>query len=63
MAAVMLSIEAISIKAEWDAEVCVWVATSHDVPGLVTEADTMEALSTKLQVLVPELLEANATRQ
>lgn len=47
------------IRAEWDDEACVWVATSDDVPGLVTEAETLESLSTKLQSLVPELLDAN----
>jgi len=47
------------IRAEWDAEAGVWVATSDDVPGLATEAETLEALSTKLDSLVPELLDAN----
>jgi len=47
------------IRAEWDEEAHVWVATSDDVPGLVTEAATMEALSEKLAVMVPELLTAN----
>lgn len=47
------------IGAEWDEEVGVWVATSDDVPGLATEADTLEALSTKLESMVPELLDAN----
>ena len=51
--------KALFIRAEWDEEVSVWVATSDDVPGLATEADTLEALSTKLESLVPELLEAN----
>lgn len=47
------------VRAEWDAEAGVWVASSDDVPGLVTESATLEALDTKLQTLVPELLEAN----
>ena len=47
------------IRAEWDDESKVWLATSDDVPGLATEADTLEALSTKLETLVPELLELN----
>lgn len=47
------------VRAEWDDEAAVWVATSDDVPGLATEADTLEALSAKLEVLVPELLNAN----
>lgn len=47
------------IRAEWDDEADVWVATSDDVPGLATEADTLEALSSKLRIMVPELLDAN----
>lgn len=49
----------IEIKAEWDPEASVWVATSEDLPGLVTEAVTLEDLSRKLLVMVPELLEAD----
>lgn len=52
-------IKALFVRAEWDDEANVWVATSDDVPGLATEADTLEQLSQKLDVMVPELLEAN----
>jgi predicted RNase H-like HicB family nuclease len=47
------------VTAFRDPEASVWVAQSEDVPGLVTEADTVEQLVTKLRVMVPELLEAN----
>jgi hypothetical protein len=47
------------IRAEWDDEAKVWVATSDDVPGLATEADTLELLAQKLETMVPELLELN----
>jgi predicted RNase H-like HicB family nuclease len=47
------------VTAAWDPEASVWVAQSDDVPGLVTEADTVEQLLVKLRVMVPELLEAN----
>jgi predicted RNase H-like HicB family nuclease len=47
------------VRAEWDEDAKVWVATSDDVPGLVTEADTMEALSFKLETMIPELLFEN----
>jgi predicted RNase H-like HicB family nuclease len=47
------------VRATWDPEASVWVAESDDVPGLVTEADTFEALVSKLRVMIPELLEAN----
>jgi hypothetical protein len=51
----------IIVRATWDGEAAVWVATSDDVIGLVTEADTLELLSTKLKVLIPELLELNGS--
>jgi len=47
------------IRAEWDEEARVWVATSEDVPGLATEAETVENLIEKLRGMIPELLEAN----
>ena len=47
------------VRAEWDEEAMVWVATSDDVPGLATEAVTMESLIEKLRVIIPELLIAN----
>ena len=54
-----MGIKQITVNAEWDPEAKVWVATSDDVPGLITEAETVEALAEKLSVMVPELLEAN----
>ena len=47
------------VRADWDSEADVWVATSEDVPGLATESPTIEALTEKLRNLIPELLEAN----
>ena len=47
------------VHAVWDDEAKVWVATSDDVPGLVTEAETTEQLIEKLKVMIPELLEEN----
>lgn len=47
------------VHADWDPEAEVWVATSDDVPGLATEASTVEALAEKLRTMLPELLEAN----
>jgi predicted RNase H-like HicB family nuclease len=47
------------VTAFWDLEASVWVAESEDVPGLVTEAETVEQLVAKLRTMVPELLEAN----
>lgn len=46
-----------NIEAYWDDETKVWVATSEDVPGLATEAETVDALLDKLRTMIPELLE------
>ena len=51
--------KALFVRAEWDDEAEVWIATSDDVPGLVAEADTAEALLSKLRGLIPALLEAH----
>jgi predicted RNase H-like HicB family nuclease len=47
----------ILVRADWDAESNMWVAESEDLPGLVTEAESIEALRHKLRIIVPELLE------
>ena len=47
---------AVKVRAEWDDEAGVWVAESTNLPGLVTEADTVEALLNKLRIMIPELL-------
>jgi predicted RNase H-like HicB family nuclease len=50
---------ALLIRAIWDKEAAVWVAESDEVPGLITEAESEDALLDKLRVMVPELLELN----
>jgi predicted RNase H-like HicB family nuclease len=45
------------VSAEWDDEAKVWVAVGNDLEGLVTEADTLEALRSRLALVVPDLLE------
>ena len=47
----------IVIHADWDPEAGVWVATTRDLRGLVTEADTIEALRAKLPGMILDLLE------
>ena len=47
----------IKVEAFWDEEAKVWVASSDDVPGLITEASTMELLIQKIRI--PELFRAN----
>jgi uncharacterized protein DUF1902 len=47
---------AVEVHAVWDPEAEVWSAEAANLPGLVTEAETPEALMSKLRVMVPELL-------
>lgn len=49
----------LKVHAFWDEEAQVWTASSEDVPGLVTEASSLEDLEQKLMIMVPELLELN----
>jgi hypothetical protein len=49
----------IIVRAQWDEEAQVWVATSTDIDGLATEAPTIEALRSKVLVMIGELLELN----
>ena len=43
----------------WDRDASMWVATSDDVPGLVLESNSYDALIEKVKVAIPELLELN----
>jgi predicted RNase H-like HicB family nuclease len=47
----------IVIHADWDPDATVWVATTNDLRGLVTEADSIEALRAKLPGMILDLLE------
>ncbi|MBV8837059.1 MAG: DUF1902 domain-containing protein [Alphaproteobacteria bacterium] len=47
----------IVVHADWDPDANVWVATTRDLRGLVTEADTIEALRAKLPGMILDLLE------
>jgi hypothetical protein len=42
-----------------DNEASVWVATSQDVPGLVLESGSFDALIERVRYAIPELLELN----
>ena len=37
----------------------IWVATSEDILGLATESSTIELLTEKLHMVIPELLQLN----
>ena len=43
------------INLTWDPEAVVWTATSDDVPGLVLESGSFDALLERVRFAVPEL--------
>ena len=47
------------IRFTWDSDACVWIATSDDIPGLVLESGSFDALTEKVRYAIPELLELN----
>jgi len=47
------------VTAQWDNEANVWVATSDDIAGLVSEARTLDELFKRVVAVTPELLEDN----
>ncbi len=48
-----------NIAFTWDDEAEVWIATSKDIPGLVLESGSFDALIERVRFAVPELLELN----
>ncbi|MDP2051941.1 MAG: DUF1902 domain-containing protein [Cypionkella sp.] len=54
-----MSHTSIIVRATWDEEARVWVATSTDIAGLVVEADSLEALKDRVTGAIADLLDAN----
>ena len=54
-----MNTKSLRVGAFWDEEAQVWTASSEDIPGLATEAESLEALTQKLMVVAPELLRLN----
>ena len=50
------------IEFQWDDEAAVWIATSKDVPGLVLESGSFDALVERVKAAVPELIELNGEK-
>jgi len=46
------------LVAKWDADAQVWYTAGSDVPGLVIEAETLEAFTAEARAILPELLAA-----
>ncbi|GFI46503.1 hypothetical protein IMSAGC019_01822 [Lachnospiraceae bacterium] len=47
------------VNFTWDNEADVWTATSKDIPGLVLESGSFDALVERVRFAIPELLELN----
>lgn len=48
-----------TVNFTWDNEADVWIATSDDIPGLVLESGSFDALLERTRFAIPELLELN----
>lgn len=51
-----------TVNLTWDAEAGVWIATSSDIPGLVLESGSFDALLEHTLNAVPELLAINSPK-
>lgn len=50
------------VKILWDNEASVWVATSDDLPGLVLESGSCDALIERVKYAVPDLMDTNGIK-
>lgn len=51
------------INLTWDSEANVWIATSDDIPGLVLESGSFDALLERIRFAAPELIELNSSKE
>ena len=47
------------VNFTWDNEAGVWIAQSDDIPGLVLEGGSLDALIERVRFAAPELIELN----
>lgn len=47
------------VNLEWDCEASVWCATSNDIPGLVLESGSIDALIERVKIAAPEIMKMN----
>lgn len=50
-----------TVNFAWDNEANVWIATSEDIPGLVLESGSFDALVERVRFAAPELIELNGS--
>lgn len=44
------------VNFQWDAEAAVWIATSEDIPGLVLESGSIDALIERVRYAAYDLI-------
>ena len=50
------------INLMWDSDAGVWIATSQNIPGLILESGSLDALIERVRFAAPELLSLNGER-
>lgn len=63
LASPAMSTNSYTVSCLWDTEAGMWYVAETDVPGLATEAATLEEMERKLLRMIPELLELNGAGQ
>jgi hypothetical protein len=48
-----------TVKLIWDGEARIWYTETDDVPGLVLQSSSFDALVERVRVAAPEMLEEN----
>ena len=51
-----------TVQLNWDDDACVWTATSDDIPGLVLESGSLDALIERVRYAAAELIELDGLR-
>jgi hypothetical protein len=56
-----MTVDRVTVRAEWDAEAQVWYVAETSLAGLNAEADTIEELLRKLPGMIQDLLEEDGS--
>ena len=46
-----------TVRAAWDGDAEVWIATSPEVPGLILESETLDGITEEARLALPELID------
>lgn len=47
-----------TVHFNWDSDADVWIATSEDIPGLVLESGSFDALLERVRYTAPQLIDS-----